>query len=77
MIKLVDTHEGPVLTLTPFDIIRLQVHCAHAMTHLEEHLRDNPDLSPARKNFWQGELANAENDWGALQRVLDEYNERL
>ena len=77
MIKLVDTHEGPVLTCSAFDIIRLQTVAAYAMTHIEDHLRDNPALSPGRRTFWEGELTSVERDWGTLQRILDEYNERL
>ena len=78
MITLEDTEKGALhISVSPFDLIRLQVHLAHAMTHLEEHIRDNPDLSPARKNFWQGELTSVERDYSTLQRILDEYNEGL
>ena len=77
MITLEDTEKGALhISVSPFDLIRLQVHLAHAMTHLEEHIRDNPDLTPVRKNFWQGELDNTVRDWNTLQHLLDEYNDR-
>jgi len=80
MIKL--EHNGlnqstMTLTLSPFDLIRLQWLAAYSMTHIEDHLRDNQALTPARRTFWQNELTNVERDWGTLQRILDEYNERL
>ena len=77
MIKL-DNSDSHTLSLTcsPYDIIRLQTVVAYAMTGLELTLRDDP-MTPARRNFWQSELNKVEADWGRLQRILDEYNERL
>lgn len=75
MIVLETADDGILhISLNSFDLIRLQTGMAYAITNIENHVRDNPTISPARKNFWSNELRQVEADYRRLNAILDEYN---
>ena len=66
-----------MVSMTTFDLIRLQTGLAYAMSDIEHELAECTGIHPARRNFWSGELAKVEADFGRLQAILDTYNEGL